>query len=474
MSKVKCKYHADIPARWACRNCQINYCKACIKDDGHGRDPHCPVCRQQLESLGSANLVTPFWQRMGKFFLYPLHLQSTIFLIVLTILTVMLSGGLMGFLLYLVISIVFIKYCYSVLEDTALGHLKPMPISKGLINDEMELPFKQFIMIAAIFAGNAAILKHLGVFMFFISISITYLALPANIMVLAMEHSLFAALNPVIVFSVIRRIGAPYLLLYFLMSMLSIASATMMDILVSIFHIKIAYALTIFTSMYFSVVTFHLMGYTLYQYHDVLGYNVDVEADEFDIKQKSMQESVNPELREIEILIQEGNLEEATNRIEAYIHQHPVDEDAISRHIKLLILTGNTDKLSKQGQKYISTLIAQDKSSQALSLFVQIFAKDNTFRPTGAKERHEISRLLMKGGHGKIAVSLLNNLHNEFPNYDGIPAAYLLVAQVLCEQLNNDKKAKTVLQFLLQNYPDSSNKQEISDYLNVVEGLNNA
>lgn len=474
MSKVNCKYHTDIPARWACRKCQINYCKACIKDDGHGRDPHCPVCRQQLESLGSANLITPFWQRLGKFFLYPLDPQATLFLVVLTVLTLMLSGGFMGFLLYLVISIVFIKYCYAVLEDTALGHLKPMPISKGLINDEMEVAFKQFIMIAAIFAGNAAVLNHLGVFMFFISISITYLALPANIMVLAMEHSLFAALNPVIVFSVIRRIGAPYFLLYFLMFMLSVASATMMDILVSIFDITIAYALTIFTSMYFTVVTFHLMGYTLYQYHDELGFTIDVEADEFDNKQKALQESVNPELREIEILIQEGNLEEATKRVEAYIHQYPADDEAINRHIKLLVLTGNIAQLDKQGQKYISTLMAQNKPSQALSVFMQIFEKNKSFRLSNAKERHEIAHLLMKGGYGKTAIAILNNLHNEFPTYEGIPAAYLLVAQILCEQLNNDAKAKTVLKFLLKNYPDSSNKQEISAYLDVVEGLNNA
>ena len=474
MSKINCKYHTDIPARWACRNCQINYCKVCIKDDGQGRDPHCPVCRQQLDSLGSANLVTPFWQRLGNFFLYPLEPQATLFLVVLTVLTLMLSGGLIGFLLYLVISIVFIKYCYAVLEDTALGHLKPMPISKGLINDEMELPFKQFIMLAAIFAGNAAVLKHLGVFMFFISISITYLALPANIMVLAMEHSLFAALNPVIVFSVIRRIGAPYFLLYFFMFMLSVASATMMDILVAMFNIQIAYALTIFTSMYFTVVTFHLMGYTLYQYHDELGYKIDLEADEFDDKQKAIQASVNPELRETEILIQEGNLEEATKRIEAYIHQNPADDDAISRYIKLLSLTDNTEKLIRQGQKYISTCLTQNKPSQALTAFLLIFEKDKSFRPANANERHEIARLLMKGGHGKAAISLLNNLHNEFPTYEDIPAAYLLAAQILCEQLNNDTKAKTVLQFILKNYPDSHKKQEIRDYLNIVEGLNNA
>lgn len=474
MSKVTCKYHTDIPARWACRNCQINYCKGCIKDDGHGRDPHCPVCRQQLESLGSANLIVPFWQRLGKFFLYPLEPQATLFLVVLTVLTLMLSGGLMGFLFYLVISIVFIKYCYAVLEDTAMGHLKPMPISKGLINDEMEVAFKQFIMIAAIFAGNAAVLKHLGVFMFFVSISITYLALPANIMVLAMEHSLFAALNPVIVFSVIRRIGAPYFLLYFFMFMLSIASATMMDILASLFDIQVAYALTIFTSMYFSVVTFHLMGYTLYQYHDVLGYNVDVEADEFDNKQKAIRENINPEVREIEILIQEGNLDEATRRVEAYLQQNPSDDDAAERYIKLLILTNNNEKLNAEGHKLVNRLLEQNKISQALNLFLQIFEKDNSFRLTKPKQRHEIARLLMKGGHGKAAISLLNNLHKDFPDYEGIPAAYLLVAQILCEQFNNDAKAKSVLQFILKNYPDNSHKQEVSDYLNVIEGLNNA
>ncbi len=474
MSKVNCKYHSDIPARWACRNCQINFCKACIKDDGHGRDPHCPVCRQQLDSLGSANLVTPFWQRLGKFFLYPLDPQALLFLIVLTILTIILSGGFIGLLFYLVISIVFIKYCYAVLEDTARGHLKPMPISKGLINDEMEVAFKQFIMLAAIFAGNAAVLKHLGVFMFFISISITYLALPANIMVLAMEHSLFAALNPVIVFSVIRRIGAPYLLLYFFMFMLSIASGTMMDILVSIFDINTAYAFTIFTSMYFTVVTFHLMGYTLYQYHDELGYNIDIEADEFDNKQKTIKDNINPELREIEILIQEGNLDEATKRTEIYIQQNPTDDDAHKRYLNLLILTGNIDKLNKQAQKYISALLKQNNSSQAMQIFLKVHEKNISFRLADPRERHEMAQLLMKNGYGKAAISQLNNLHNEFPDYEGIPAAYLLVAKILCEQLNNDTKAKSVLQFLLSNYPDSHNKQEICDYLNTVEGLDNA
>ena len=306
MAKINCKYHPTIPARWACRNCQINYCKSCVNKEISSRGPHCPVCHQQLDSLGSANLITPFWQRLGQFFLYPLHPFSTIFLIVLTILSVMLGTGLMPFLFNLVISIVFIKYCYAVLEHTARGHLKPMPISAGLVNDEMELPFKQFVMLAAIFAGNAAVLKHFGIFLFFISISITYLALPANIMVLAMEHSLFAALNPVIVFSVIRRIGLPYLFLYFLMFLLSIASATLMGILDSIFSDTIAYAVTLFASLYFSVVTFHLMGYTLYQYHDQLGHEIDIEADEFDKKQKAIQQSINPELRKIEILIQEG------------------------------------------------------------------------------------------------------------------------------------------------------------------------
>ena len=105
---------------------------------------------------------------------------------------------------------------------------------------------------------------------------------------------------------------------------------------------------------------------------------------------------------------------------------------------------------------------------------MQIFEKNNSFRLENARERHEIAQLLMKGGHGKIAIFQLNNLHNEFPTYEDIPAAYLLVAQILCEQLNNDAKAKTILQFLLKNYPESSNKQEISNYLSVIEGLGNA
>ena len=76
-------------------------------------------------------------------------------------------------------------------------------------------------------------------------------------------------------------------------------------------------------------------------------------------------------------------------------------------------------------------------------------------------------------GQAKLAMAVLNNLHKDFPAYDNVPQAYLMVAQMLCEQFNEDARAKQVLEFVLQNYQSHPMAEAVREYLKIVDNISN-
>lgn len=469
MAQISCKYHPQSPARWSCISCHINYCKSCVPNNSNGRLPHCTICKNKLNSVSSGNAIKPFWLISGKFFLYPLNLYPISLLIILTILYAQFDPTLMGRLMQFSISIVFMKYTYAVLEDTALGHLKPLPINTKVINDELDLPFKQIILTFAISSANAYVFKNFGYAAFSISAIITSIAFPANVMVLAMEHSFFAAFNPIFIISVIKRIGAPYFLLTFLLLMLVSASGSLMNILYKSVPYSTFVFISSFINMYFTLVMFHLMGYVLYQYHDELGYNIETE----DLPENKLNTpSVSPELRAVEILIQEGKTKEASIHLSLLLKENPSDHDAQLHNLQLQKLLGDMKAYDKSAKKYISYLFESQQMTLAVKTLSTIFIVNPSFKPDKAEERFELAKLLKQNGQSKAAVSFINNLHNDAPNFQKIPEAYLMAAKILCEQLGNDKQAINIINFLLSKFPDSHIYNEIQEYLKVINNLN--
>ncbi|MGD8547863.1 MAG: B-box zinc finger protein, partial [Thiohalophilus sp.] len=225
MEKVYCKYHPDSPARWHCQPCQVNFCSTCISPDKEGEAPACPICGQRTTSLGAGNLIQPFWQRIPRFFLYPAHTGPLLFVLALSALSALVSESLVGMLFILMINVVFLKYAFVVLEDTAMGFLKPRPITRKVISDEIELPFKQLFLIFFIATINLKVLEYFGGGPFLMIAIVSIMLFPASIMVLAVEHSFFMAVNPLMLLVTIKRIGPSYFIMCFFLALL-LSSAT--------------------------------------------------------------------------------------------------------------------------------------------------------------------------------------------------------------------------------------------------------
>ncbi|MEJ2438386.1 MAG: B-box zinc finger protein [Gammaproteobacteria bacterium] len=485
MAAVTCKYHTQTPARWRCNSCQINFCPSCVTATGD-RPPDCPVCKRELTSLGSANLIKPFWTRLRHFFLYPLHpgpLLVMLFLTGASFLLKILPGWdyRMNFLLWRVprniifalpFLFLFLKYAQSVLEDTARGHLKPRPLSSEQLTENGMIVVKMLtILIVFAFIEFTAldlfnqIGKHIVGF-------ILAFATPAAIMVLAMEDKLLSALNPDVVASVIMRIGTPYFLLFVLFYMLQLARGTTFGLLAEVVDPSLWLAIYVFISMYFYLIAFNMMGYLLYQKHEVLGYNLDVDVEDVMDKPRKLQETqISPELRAVEILLHEGKNEEAIRQLESIIRNAPTDIEARERILKLSRLVGNLAVHREQGRTYISYLLSENRVSQAAIVYLACVEFDKQFRPAKAAERVEIGRYLRQNGKARQAMTLLNNLHRDFPSYENVPEAYLMVAQILCEQFNEDARARQVLNFILQNYPSHPMRSAVEDYMRIVDNV---
>jgi hypothetical protein len=488
MAAVTCKYHTQTPARWRCESCQINFCPSCVKSIGN-RPPDCPVCKRELSSLGSANLIKPFWARLREFFLYPLHAGPLIVMVLLTVVAFLLVqvpgwSYRIDFLFWriprnllfaLPFLFAFVKYAQSVLEDTAHGYLKPKPLSSEQLTENGLIVIKMFFILLVFDLIEFTALdlfdqvgKHIVEF-------VLAFATPAAIMVLSMEDKLFSALNPATVGSVILRMGGPYIILFVLFYLLQIARDTMIVLLAGKMNPSLAASVFVFVSMYFYLIMFNMMGYLLFQHHEELGFGIDVDVEDYPEtkKKKTPELEVSPELRAVEILIHEGKTEDAARQLQGVIRNNPTDIEARERMLKLLRLTGDMNLFREQGQSYISYLMSENKLAQAAKVYQGCVEYDKTFKPEKANERVELAKVFRHNGQPKHAMTLLNNLHKDFPTYDNVPQAYLMVAQMLCEKFNEDARAKQVLEFVLKNYPSHPMLDAVRDYLKIVDEVSN-
>jgi len=419
-------------------------------------------------------MIKPFWLRLGQFFLFPLHPGPLILMIIFSVIGFGIYMTPIPGILLIPLVFMFLKYCHVILEDTAHGYLKPRPITSEALSENMEMPFKLIFLVIAyqllIFAATD-IFDMPG---YYLASIFSALALPASIAVLSIEHSFFTAFNPVLVTTAIRRIGLPYFIMFALLYFLQMAQGQVLVILAEVIPPPYSFVLFYFIMMYFLLMMFNMLGYILYQYHEELGFEIDVEAHEHEENIKHDPVIISPELRAIEILIQEGKTDDAVLQLENYVRNSPMDMEARGRLLKLLRLTGNIPKHKKHGQDYISYLFHENKTGPAASVYQSCVEYDKTFRPAKPGERVELAKFLRQNGKHKLALAVLNNLHVDFPTYDGVPQAYLIVAQLLCEQFNEDARARQVLEFILKNYKNHPMLEEVQEYLKIVDNISSS
>lgn len=433
-----------------------------------------PVCNHLAIDAGMANVITPFWKRLPRFVSYPASPSTLGVLAVIAILSALsFRASLFGALVQIALFFAFLRYGYAVLLQTARGRLTPPPLSRETLIEDIELPFKQALVFIAMGVLTVTAYGLVGAFAASALNLLFLLAVPATAMVITIDRSFLRALNPVALFGIVRRVGWSYLLLYcFLLLFWSGASAV-----ISIFFGQLPDAafvtLYAFASMYLMLSMFNVTGYVIYQFHEQLGFGIDVGRDDAGETAPRTREATTrgSPPTEANVAVAEENLPEAIARLQVQVRAAPAEQGVRRRLHELLKLSKRREDMLRHAREWLAQLLADRRYQQALDLVHDCLPADPQFRPEEAAQIYPLASFAHQTHDDKTALYLLSGFARRHPGHADIPRAYLLAAKLLCEAMKQEAQAKKLLEDLLRRYPRHELAPAIKNYLGVVTDL---
>jgi tetratricopeptide (TPR) repeat protein len=484
---VNCSYHPTVPGLWTCPQCHKTLCYKCVDQRAKAYSTNevhyfCPKCNVMLDEPDISKVIAPFWQRLHMFFTYPFSAWQPLAMIAGTALLslVAMSLGFLGLFGSLVLWAVMLKYAFEALRSSMNGDFKPPMLSDRVLSEDIHIVFKQlvlFFILIFVFLFFVAPLGLLPVVLFGIAV---ILLMPSMIIILVVNDSLLQAINPLYFFGMAARIGPAYLLMFFFLALLYGAPAALGSMFMKYLPPVAQVFFIAAAKNYYTLVSYHLMGYVMFQYHERLNYSVDKDAF---LKNSAQQDQTNPGipvagggapvdslaaqvLKEAKQLTQDGKLDEAIALIQKRMDLETLTDTALAEHyLKLLQIRKNNEALLKVAPQFLSMFVSGNNKQQATALYSTCASIDKDFVPS-AMVLFKIGTWLNNEGKSKAAIGAFNKLIKKYPKDPLLLKTCFSAAQIFNEKLNNPAKAKQLLTSLLERYPHDDLAPFIKAYLN--------
>jgi tetratricopeptide (TPR) repeat protein len=213
-----------------------------------------------------------------------------------------------------------------------------------------------------------------------------------------------------------------------------------------------------FAKSFYTIISYHLMGYVILQYHERIGYRVEYEdfsdpsSETFEPRESDPDALI---LSKVEPLIKAGQLDEAIELIKSMILQQPIRGINLSeRFYNLLKMRKRTEEMLEQGVAHLDLLTTEGQKSKAIAVFTECRTTDSSFLPTAAA-LFKLAGWMNETGKTKAAVAIYNSLAKSYPDHSLAPKSYFRIAQIFHDRLMNKEQAQTALGLLLKKFPNS-------------------
>jgi len=464
-----CHYHSSADASWQCQPCHRKYCGQCIPGSSanyHGLGPECPLCRNPVEYIGASNNAKPFWQ-MGLFYFHYALKPGPLLVVALAAgASLLISGlGLLAIVALVAIIALVSRYNLLVIERLASGELEAPAFTDALDGNSAPLFLKVIGMIlVAGFVGFKLVPFGVGAFAVY-AFALSVLA-PAAMIVLALEHSLRAAINPLKLLQFTLIIGWPYWLLWLTTTAVSAAPNLLLGVVAAKLPDLAIGPVVAATTTYFYTVTSAMMGYICLSRQQRLG--IVAEPDEDSTYMEEEQFNRARALAEAQVLMRESDFKAARQALVDGLRRYPNDEALNERYYRLLLATQDTKALQELGPHILEKFVHFNRPHKAAELYLATEPAPPIKKP---EVRHALAQILYQQHKHQLAAQLLNNLHKE--NYPQLDAAYLLLAQVYMDGLNREDLAGKLLQFIKQKFPGTPLRSQVDTLWKVLNSAEN-
>ena len=471
-----CNYHPTKKAHWVCPSCEVNYCQDCVDNrvvDQHGKKKvyhFCPECNVEAERGAFEDLVEPFWFRIPKFFIYPFNPRPLILMIVLSFLSVLLIfPSLLSIFIQIFIAGLFLKYAFSALKNTAKGNLQPPKIDSKTLLEDFSIVFKQLGMFIIIGYAFYKVTQIAGIIIGLSFLGFAVLSMPAMIIVLVGTNSLLQAINPAMFVVMAWRIGWSYLLMYFFLMLLGAAPAVLGQYIVGYLPVKLHFFLLKLAQNYYTLISYHLMGYVIFQYHEQIGYEVDFEEEELPPEEVPSGDAESDHLlNRVDMMIKEGKLAEAISLIKGETLGAITSLGLAERYYNLLKLKEQTPDMLTHGKEYLDLLAKGNQKAKLIEVYLECLSKDPNFtaKPTTLLKT---ASYLNEAGKHKESLEAYSSFIKANPENPLVPKAYFLASNIFNEKLRNPGKAQKILKNLIKKYPNHDIIPHVQRYLSEIK-----
>lgn len=359
--------------------------------------PHAWVIPSVHAEMNSHKPIEPFWNRLGSIALYPLRGAALISLLLYSLLSLLKWLPGIGWFLSLVVWFAIYRYAFEILLRTANGHLQAPELASYSDSGMVWRFFGLWLLFVATFIAGLLLAGPLAGVTALLALT---LLLPGAIIALAMGDNLGHAINPATSLGMIRRIGAPYFVAFGLLFVIQLGAAFAGELLARFMPAGLAELLLTAATLWGLFATFHLMGYLVYQYHNVLGFIPGVR------KLPRLRTRDTDLMDEVEALVSGDEIQAAIARLQDEMRERAVPMETHVRYRQLLRERNDTTGLLEHAGLYLNLLLLDKRDMDALALTREALDADPDFTPLQAEDGHHLALRALGMGRSKLACEL--------------------------------------------------------------------
>ncbi|MDR0250374.1 MAG: hypothetical protein LBI35_03545 [Burkholderiales bacterium] len=457
--KQFCHYHHENPATWRCEPCNRLFGDCCMPINlNDPKEPHCPLCRRKLAYLGAANTAQPFWERIPFFFRYALQKGPLLFYLIATIAVIALSNIPIPFfflnlaLLLLVVCIIT-KYLCTILISVSEGEMNAPPLGEAFRGEGLGA-FFNILALHIVLGAVLGLSFTLGPLAAFLVGLLLTLVFPAMIIVLVLEDSLVAALNPRRIITMIGAMEWHYLILWVFLFIITQSPWLLSYLLVSASVSGYVLGASIgIVLLYFYAVMFSMMGYAVYQYQGAL----DHVAGDWTEGGLEENEYIPGKARALsEIYVREGRHDDALDALKEVIKAQPKNVMMHERYHRLLLTNGTPEQNHAHLMRFYLPLLLSKTPDRAVEVYLSAKKKlGDILPPPHPMICETLAQELIQRGHHAEGLKMVQDFHQRFPDYPHTPRVCLMAAKTLAYISRDTDAAYRLIALIREHYPKS-------------------
>lgn len=395
------------------------------------------------------------WLQILRFPLQPAALATALALAVAHLVVYL---PVVGMFLDLIIWAALFKYAFEVLRWSANGRDTAPEIALSVSDS---IGYHAVLLLIAVEVVLYLVGLWYGIIAQLVLGLVLMFAMPAMMMILALEEGIGRALNPIAWLMIAARIGNSYYLLvgFFFAALLvqSVVATLVNDVLPFIIAVPLIYCVVNFLML----ANFHFIGSVIHENRDELGYTGHLQLSD----EVPHTEPARAILDAARGRAAGGDTQGAAALLRDELRAHP---DMLPLHDEYRHWLSQNDaqaELVAHGKVYVPLLLSRDQDRRAIEVARECQIADPSFALDNADDITRLAHAAADSGQTQVAMGVLAGFHKRFRGHADIGRNYLLAAKLWAERMNKQMQARALLNQIKITMPNDPVIAQVDAYL---------